>query len=234
MKQYIPYTLKLNVKLLRRFVNDTKQGNKKVFAQKKQKSHQFNHQISNKQVIRKSYLYENKIHNLRTGKAKIEEIIILPNQLFSFWKVLGKPTTGNGYKKGRNILNGVLSEDVGGGLCQLSGILFHTAIQAGLKIEERFNHTVDIYKEEDRLSPLGTDATIVYGYKDLRIRNNYSFPIKFSFEITPDYIVCNLLSEKEIKPAKLSIKRNDYPNKREVVVTNTLTNEKYTSVYKLP
>jgi hypothetical protein len=50
--------------------------------------------------------------------------------------------------------------------------VYHIGIIAGLDIIERYNHSVDIYTDDTRFAPLGTDATVVYGYKDLRIRNN--------------------------------------------------------------
>lgn len=234
MRKYIPYSVKRNVKLLRRFMADAFSGTIRKFAKPTATSFSFPFELKNKQVIRQSYLYENKIHNLKLGKNKIEEVVIFPNEVFSFWKTIGNPTEKNGFKKGRNIINGTLSEDVGGGLCQLSGIVFHTALKAGLTIAERFNHTVDIYKEEDRLSPLGTDATVVYGYKDLRIKNAYDFPIRFVFEITNNTIICTLQSEQKIVPATLTISRNDYPTKRTVTVTNEKTKAIYKSSYKLP
>lgn len=209
MKKYIPYRLKLAYKLFKRKSADRK-NKTLLFASKNEKAKKdFPFSFSTKQVIRKSHLYENKIHNLKVGKEKIEQYLIQPNETFSFWEALGKPNEKNGYKKGRNIINGVLSEDIGGGLCQLSGIIFHTSLLAGLEITERFNHTVDIYKEEERLSPLGTDATVVYGYKDLRIKNNLSFPICFSFDITDENITCKINSPQEITLKELVLNRKD-------------------------
>ena len=116
---------------------------------------------------------------------------------------MGEPNKSNGFKKGRNLIAGVLKEDYGGGLCQLSGMLYHLSLLGGLEIVERFNHTVDIYTDETRYTPLGSDATIVYGYKDLRVRNNYGFPITFQFEITNDALCVELLSTESIEKQKI-------------------------------
>lgn len=209
IRKLIPYSFRLSYKLVKRALNDL--SNKELTFAKNTTSieKEFKYYLSTKQVIRQSHLYQNKIHNLKLGKEKIETYLIRPNETFSFWKAIGKPTEKNGYKKGRNIINGVLSEDIGGGLCQLSGIIYHTALIAGLKITERFNHTVDIYKEDERLSPLGTDATVVFGYKDLRIKNQYRFAIKFAFEIYNDSIICHIKSEKPIKPKTILFERNE-------------------------
>jgi vancomycin resistance protein VanW len=124
--------------------------------------------------------------------------VLEPNAIFSFWHLVGNPSEKNGYKKGRNILNGKLSEAIGGGLCQLSGILHHVALFAGLQILERHAHTLDLYKDEERFTPLGTDATIVYGYKDLRFRQTLPFPIFFQFQIKNDALICELWAKERI------------------------------------
>lgn len=127
-----------------------------------------------------------------------------------------------------------MCSDVGGGLCQLSGIMYLTALKAGLKIVERHNHTVDIYKEEsERFAPLGSDATIVFGYKDLRIQNKYDFPVKFQFEITNSFIKCKLFSRKEIVSRNINFVINSQSSNQ--VIVDTLLNDNViinTSCYK--
>jgi vancomycin resistance protein VanW len=208
LKKLIPQGLKLQYKLFTRKRNDKKKGYDKLFASERN-SMDLDVVLSTTQTIRKSYLFENKIHNLKLGSKRIEAVVINPGEILSFWTELANPTEQNGYKKGRNIINGVLSEDFGGGLCQLSGIMYHLALMGGLEITERFNHTVDIYKEEERLSPLGTDATVVYGYKDLRIKNNQNSPIQFTFSVNEDSITCNLKAKKTIKERTIIFDRFD-------------------------
>lgn len=214
LKRLVPYAIKLRIKLLLRWLNDRKVN----FSKQEASEESYSFSLSTKQVIRKSYLYENKVHNLKLGSKKVEEYIIYPNEVFSLWRSLGKPSKKRGYKKGRNIIKGKLSEDVGGGLCQLSGIMYHTALLAGLEIVERYNHTVDIYKEEERLSPLGTDATIVYGYKDLRIKNKQDFPVRFRFKINSEEIECSILSQKPLKQKSLDVSREEHQDFRSVTI----------------
>jgi hypothetical protein len=68
-----------------------------------------------------------------------------------------------------------------------------------LKIVERHQHSVDIYTEENRYTPLGTDATVVFGYKDLRIRNPYHFPIQFWFSVEENHFIGELCSKEKRK-----------------------------------
>lgn len=96
-------------------------------------------------------------------------------------------------------------QDVGGGVCQVSGLIYHVSLLAGLVIEERHNHSIDLYTDETRFSPLGLDATVVFGYKDLRIQNKYSFPIKFEFLIADHTIEIKLISSEEIPLQQLKI-----------------------------
>ncbi len=160
-------------------------------------------QISMSQPIRKNDFSENKKDNLRLAILHIENVEIAPSQIFSFWHLIPQPTPQNGFKKGRNLVGNTLALDYGGGLCQLSGILYHLVLEAGLEILERHPHSLDIYNETTRYTPLGSDATVVYGHKDLRFRNNFKFPITFQFEILEEEIWLHLCAEEKIKKSAI-------------------------------
>ncbi len=119
----IPKKIKLKFRLLKRYLTDRKID----FALTSNRNTCFQNLISTKQVIKKGAFYENKVHNIKNASTKIEPIIIYPNQVFSFWKIVGAPSKKNKYKIGRNIINGKVSEEIGGGLCQLSSIIYSTA-----------------------------------------------------------------------------------------------------------
>ena len=87
----------------------------------------------------------------------------------------------------------------GGGLCQASGIIYHLALIAGLQIIERYNHSKDLYTEETRFCPLGSDATVAYGYRDLRIKNNTDTLINFSLEVCDNHFTGYLFSKEPIQ-----------------------------------
>lgn len=199
IRQFIPPEARLKMKLAQRKLQDKWQGYEAKFAQNKIPQ-DFPHKIELEQPIRKSHLHENKVHNIKLAGQRIEAITIMPNQILSFWDRVGAPTQENSYKKGRNIIAGKLQEDYGGGLCQISGIIYYLALQADLRIIERHNHSRDIYTDETRFTPLGTDATVVYGYKDLRIQNLNPFPIAFEFEVTPSNFKASLKSLELIHP----------------------------------
>src|SRR6185503_19897960 len=129
------------------------------------------------QIVIQGQLYENKLSNLRRGAALIDQSLINPGSQWSFWGRVGKPSVGNGFVDGRNIVDGQLVRQVGAGLCQLSSLIYHLALLGGLEIAERHPHSIDIYRDSERFTPLGADATVVWGFKDLRLRNSYQFAI---------------------------------------------------------
>ena len=202
--------LKLCAKLTIRYCTDLINGTLFKFASKREQKIDFNETISIEQEIKPSETFENKVFNLSLASQKINEYCIFPNEIFSFWKIVGNPNYG--FKKGRSLLNGQLKEEIGGGLCQVSGIIYNVSVIGGLQILERHNHSVDIYTEETRFTPLGLDATVVYGYKDLRIKNNFTFPIKFKLNISGNRIKADLLSTQEIEKRKLSFEQEQEDN----------------------
>ena len=153
------------------------------------------------QRIMPSKTYDNKVHNLKLAAQLIEQVILQPNDVFSFTKVIKNPTTHRGFLNSRALVNGVLEQTEGGGLCQLSGLLYQLALQCQLTIVERHNHSMDIYTEETRFTPLGSDATIVYGFKDLRIRNQMASTLRFQFKFEHERILGSIYST-EILPTQ--------------------------------
>jgi len=56
-----------------------------------------------------------------------------------------------------------------------------------LEILERHAHSIDAYGSS-RYVPLGRDATVAYGYKDLQFRNATVVPMTLRFRIDPDRV----------------------------------------------
>jgi vancomycin resistance protein VanW len=222
--------LKLLRKIILRSLNDFRTGNHSRFARKRAEKLSFDYSLSTSQEVKKNETYESKIFNFTLASKKVNEVIVYPNEIFSFWKVIGNPNSQ--FQKGRTIQNGEIVEDVGGGLCQVSGIVYYMSLVAGLEVIERYNHSTDIYNDETRFCPLGTDATIVYGYKDLRVRNNYSFPLKFEIEIGDQLISIKLLSTKKVEENKLFFELVERADYTEVFIKNELEKVINISKYK--
>jgi len=228
MKYWILF--KMHVKLLTRLVKDMCTLDYFKFVKNSNKKIKFNYHLSISQEVKVNETFESKIHNFKIASEKINIYTILPGQIFSFWKIVGNPNKQ--FKKGRVIKNGMIHEDVGGGLCQLSGIIYYISLIAGLRILERHNHSVDIYNDETRFCPLGTDATLVYGYKDLRIANPYSFPIKFELIVLEKSIEVKLMSTEKIEKKTLEFKNIETDQFKIVSITTDSKNIVSQSKYK--
>ena len=63
------------------------------------------------------WMQENKIVNLKIAISNINSITIKPNEIFSYWKLIGKPTKAKGYLDGMILRNGNFISGTGGGLC---------------------------------------------------------------------------------------------------------------------
>lgn len=105
--------------------------------------------------------------NVRLAAAKLQGHILLPGQEFSFNGVVGPREMEEGFREAKIIVGGKFESGMGGGICQVSSTLYNTALLAGLTITERHNHSLQI-----AYVPLGRDATVVYGQKDLKFKNN--------------------------------------------------------------
>jgi vancomycin resistance protein VanW len=169
-----------------------------MFAGPDEKREEFPFFLEEVQAIRHGAYSENKIHNLKLAAEKIERLLIEKDEIFSFWKAVGFPDKKNGYSKGRNLVEGQLAVEYGGGLCQLSGMIYILSLRAGFSIIERHAHSLDIYTEQERFTPLGADATVAYAYKDLRVMNPGPFAVKFRFDICGNEIKAYLCGPQKI------------------------------------
>ena len=137
LKDQIPPHWRLQAQLLRRQWRDQSTGIAKQFTSDDVNFPILPFNALEEQPIRQSSYYENKLHNLRLGAQRINKVLIQAGQVFSYWHILGAPTAQNGFREGRNLINGKLQADFGGGLCQLSGILYLLALRTGLEVLER-------------------------------------------------------------------------------------------------
>lgn len=159
------------------------------------------------QTIVRGELYCNKVTNIALAIAAIDGSVIAPGQTWSFWRRIGRPTSTKGYLEGRSIRDGRLARELGGGLCQLSGLLHHVGLVGGLVIAERHAHSVDIYREEDRYTPLGADATVVWGAKDLRLLNSRDVSIVIRCRLDPPRLVAELQCERKLRRLEVQFVR---------------------------
>jgi vancomycin resistance protein VanW len=238
-RRLLPHPIKLAYHIAKRQLRDLYSGRLFKIAKPSRSLAAMPYTLELSQPVTQNAWLQNKQHNFRQAAQQINAITLQPGQVFSFWKTIGNPTANKGYKKGRNLVAGQVSETYGGGLCQLSGIIYHTSLLAGLTILERHNHSVDLYANgEPRFTPLGADATVAFGYKDLRVANPFGFAVRFEVEVVGEALVCHLRSEEEINPSEIEFKDNGKNSSVEVLTLKRLELGKHElickSEYKLP
>ena len=126
---------------------------------------------------------ENKIVNLRLAVEKLDGIIVYPQETLSYWKTIGKPSASKGYKKGIMLKDGTIVYGIGGGLCQLSNLLFWITIHTPLQVVERHRHGYDVFPDANRKQPFGSGATCFYPYGDLMISNPTDQPFQLRLHV---------------------------------------------------
>ena len=125
------------------------------------------------------FLVAGKIQNLRLAVSEIDGVEIPAGEVFSFWKNVGRTTRGRGFVPGRELREGCIIPNIGGGLCQLSNALYDAALKANFEIVERHAHTRVI---AGSLAEQGRDATVFWNYVDLRFCSPQPFRIETDSE----------------------------------------------------
>lgn len=133
---------------------------------------------SHKTILRRQlkdvdmWMQENKITNLTIAPKRLNTVLLRPGEVFSYWKLIGKPTKRKGYLPGMILRNGTFQAGVGGGLCQLSNLIFWMTLHTPLTVLERHRHGYDVFPDSNCTQPFGSGATCFYPHGDLMLQNN--------------------------------------------------------------
>ncbi len=151
--------------------------NRKQFARQRQAEKlpytYFKHQTLLRRKLRNvdMWMQENKVVNLNIAVKQLNGLVLKPGETFSYWYLIGKPTRRKGYVDGMILKNGNFHAGVGGGLCQLSNLIFWLTVHTPLTIVERHRHGYDVFPDANRTQPFGSGATCLYPHGDLMIKN---------------------------------------------------------------
>lgn len=142
---------------------------------------------------------KSRVNNIKVASDYINGVEIMPGEEFSFNGALGRRTKEKGYKKAPIIIKTKRGPKkgygVGGDICQISTTLYNAALEAGLEITERHQHSKKVpYIEK------GKDATVVYGGADLKFVNNRNNPIVINVNVSDGRVIVKLY---EIKDSQL-------------------------------
>lgn len=149
----------------------------------------------------------NRRKNIRLGAEKVNGTIIPPGGEFSLLKTLGEIDGAHGWLPELVIKGDKTTPEFGGGLCQIGTTSFRGALDSGLKIVERRNHSYRVRYYE----PAGTDATIYDPSPDFRFQNDTEHSILINAYIKGDNVVFEFWGTKDgrksdpIKPSVYNI-----------------------------
>ena len=110
--------------------------------------------------------------NIHVAGESTSDVLLMPGETFSYNKKTGARNWVNGYQSAPIIVGGKVVNGEGGGVCQVSTTIYNAALLSGLTIDEVHNHSLP-----SRYAPRGRDATVSYGYTDLKFTNPYTHPV---------------------------------------------------------
>lgn len=134
----------------------------------------------------------NRTTNIRLASNKINGVVLMPKEQFSYNKVVGKRTAQAGFKSAPAYSGGKVVNDIGGGICQVSSTLYNTALRANLEIIKRSNH-----RFATGYVPLSTDATVSWGGPEFIFKNSRKYPIKIVSKVNGGKITVDIYGCKE-------------------------------------
>jgi vancomycin resistance protein YoaR len=185
----------------------------------------------------------NRNTNISLISATVNGTEVRSGETLSINGLVGQRTEAKGYMPASAISDGILVDEVGGGICQLAGTLYNAALLADLDVVERVRHTWP-----SAYLPIGQDSTLTWDNKDLKIYNptDYSLFISAKFEdqiVTvkiygqplEDGVTINVQNKiiKEIEPGKTEIRyTNDLPVGKTQTVRKARTGYKV-EVYRI-
>lgn len=140
---------------------------------------------------------ENKVFNLKLASAVLDKIVIRPGETFSFWKLVHNADRETPYKEGLIVVNGKLTTTPGGGMCQMSNILFWMFLHTPLTIVERHGHEVKDFPEPPSDAPMGVDATVAEGWLDLKVKNETDMCYQISITFDEEHIIGRILTDSD-------------------------------------
>jgi vancomycin resistance protein YoaR len=141
-------------------------------------------------------------NNIKIAVNALNNTVVFPGETFSFNRVVGKRTVEKGYLRAPVIIRGELSEDIGGGICQVSSTLFNAIDNAGLQIVQRFSHSREV-----PYIPHGRDATVSWYGPDFVFKNKYNQPILIQAKTLGGNLIIKVFSSEVInyRPRKVPL-----------------------------
>ncbi|WP_066496676.1 VanW family protein [Abyssisolibacter fermentans] len=184
IKDYFPFLVHLKRMLHKKSYYKKMNNSKYIFAKNKMENeleycvHKISQQMINYNSGYDLIYQKNKAHNLKILCSSMTDTIIYPGEVFSFWLLAKDADKEKPYKDGLILIDGEIKPSYGGGLCQMSNILYELFLHSPLTILERHTHKTKSFPPHEG-EILGIDATVSEGYIDLKVKNetNHMFQV---------------------------------------------------------
>ncbi len=139
-------------------------------------------------------------NNVTVAAKSLNGILVMPNEIFSFNKIVGERTEKNGYKPATVIVGDKFESGLGGGVCQVSTTLHNAILRMNILPTERQHHSIQV-----GYVGLGMDATVDYGSIDYKFKNILSYPIYIESLINDKNLMFNIYSNPKCGERKYEI-----------------------------
>lgn len=128
--------------------------------------------------------HNNRIKNIAHAVERLNGVLIKPDEEFSAIRYAGPFSAENGYLPEAVIKGSEIKNEIGGGMCQIGTTLFRMAMNSGMDITQRQNHSlvVGYYSDPVNGNP-GTDAALYEPTLDLKFKNDTGHYLLLQTEI---------------------------------------------------
>lgn len=149
--------------------------------------------------------------NIHVAASKIDGVVLMPNQLFSFNGRTGERTWDKGYRmahifeRKRGKSEAEVVDGLAGGVCQVSSTLYNAvrktnnSLDDKLRIVERNYHSLPV-----TYVPAGRDATVAWPSKDFKFRNTLRHPIYLRAEVDGSRLTTSVWGRVPDSPSQLA------------------------------
>lgn len=132
--------------------------------------------------------------NIRISADRTSNVLLMPGETYSYNNQTGERTISNGYKNAPVIVQGVVQEGIGGGVCQVSSTLYNSVLYSGLEIVNIQNHTIP-----SSYVGKGRDATVADGGIDFVFKNNFKSPVYVRNYVSGNIVTCQIFGSSKDK-----------------------------------
>lgn len=110
--------------------------------------------------------------NARLACRAINGYVLGPGESFSYNEALGPRDEKSRFVGGTAYSSGKITQNIGGGICKISTMLYYLCLKSGMRVTERFPHSLVV-----DYVPGGLDAAVAWGSKDFCFENTLCVPL---------------------------------------------------------